>query len=118
MRKIVAGIAIAASMSLVAPTPALADASDGYDATSCSVSGGGVLNASNYPVSGGGQEYHLDLNSGSSVYPVALYFNGTRLSGWNEQYVFKSIRSSKNDIRGQWRHGTTGVYYNCYINDF
>lgn len=112
-----AAIAMLFAAVATAP-PAFADATDGYDAATCSVSGGGVLHASNYPVSGGGQEYHLDLNSGSSVYPVALYFNGTRLASWNEVYVYRAVRSSKNDIKGQWRSGVTGNYYTCTINDF
>lgn len=115
MKRYITTIVSAVVLAGLMPAQAVANpGSSGYWAKQCSVATGARLSATNY-YSSHGQTYHLDLNSGSGWYPVAIYFNGTRLSGWNDVYVHRSVKNSVNTIKGQWKYNGYSVYSTCTV---
>jgi hypothetical protein len=61
------------------------------------------LDVTNYDIATG-QRYHIDVDAGGFTVK-GLYFNGTKLSDWNDVYVDRSNRSSINTITAMWYYG-------------
>lgn len=108
-----AAIALLVAALVAWAAPAQAKAASFYYVKQCSVTPDGKarLRVSNWSLPGGGQRYHMDLNSRTSIigpdwYQKAIYFNGTRLSGTNDVYKNVSSTYTVNTIKGTWTLGS------------